>query len=725
MNFLKKNKGLTLVELIVAIAISVIVFGSIISFLLVSTNLFKNSNTETNIQNEAQLTSNRLHDMLVDASAGVAYYVGSNVKVYNDTDDTAESKKLYIYDWDEDANGGSDNSKVTVYCITFDRAAKELQYSFYQYVADETEPTVESNILAQYVTDFKMQLYDPDSTTNTISSNQVKYQITFTLNDRSYKTENTVTLRNNVAVNRDLADVAVPVVPYVSTVTAVNVSPSSAQVVQGGSKKFEATVSGVNHPATDVTWQVKDNKDTTTTIDSDGTLHLGMNETSQNMIVTATSVFDTTKVSTNSVVSASYMESADLALKEGTYDAKARTVKATLSVSGFFLDQTVFDGQVVPANFKLTDAAGNAVSAAVSVEAADTSAKTYISWPITINYSGIADNSIINCSIKLNYPANITDSEHSKEASVSITVPATPAANPKIVAVRIARTDAAAHGTDTLWRGETGTYQVYVTREGQTETTISADGKCNCEWSIDLSRDYLELSGENTETTYVNVSKDSGKLPLAQAETFNLDVTVTDIDDEYDNSSASIKQDISKVTLTQTDKNSNYISYITSTNGYGGTIKKVADRVIVLKSEGIEFSDTSEALGYVVATKPLENYQITYRSNEYTVVYTTPTNSVSNKDVIIGIDTGTNIQLYNGAYATISLKYRLANVYGDDSKLVNYYIPIPDSGISYSAKTCDGTDYSVTYKKSSGKLVLSLNWEKYYSYTYWDNWYYS
>jgi prepilin-type N-terminal cleavage/methylation domain-containing protein len=725
MNFLKKNKGLTLVELIVAIAISVIVFGSIISFLLVSTNLFKNSNTETNIQNEAQLTSNRLHDMLVDASAGVAYYVGSNVKVYNDTDDTAESKKLYIYDWDEDANGGSDNSKVTVYCITFDRAAKELQYSFYQYVADETEPTVESNILAQYVTDFKMQLYDPDSTTNTISSNQVKYQITFTLNDRSYKTESTVTLRNNVAVNRDLADVAVPVVPYVSTVTAVNVSPSSAQVVQGGSKKFEATVSGVNHPATDVTWQVKDNKDTTTTIDSDGTLHLGINETSQNMIVTATSVFDTTKVSTNSVVSASYMESAGLALKEGTYDAKARTVKATLSVSGFFLDQTVFDGQVVPANFKLTDAAGNAVSAAVSVEAADTSTKTYISWPITINYSGIADNSIINCSIKLNYPANITDGDHSKEASVSITVPATPAANPKIVAVRIARTDAAAHGTDTLWRGETGTYQVYVTREGQTETTISADGKCNCEWSIDLSRDYLELSGENTETTSVNVSKDSGKLPLAQAETFNLDVTVTDIDDEYDNSSASIKQDISKVTLTQTDKNSNYISYITSTNGYGGTIKKVADRVIVLKSEGIEFSDTSEALGYVVATKPLENYQITYRSNEYTVVYTTPTNSVSNKDVIIGIDTGTNIQLYNGAYATISLKYRLANVYGDDSKLVNYYIPIPDSGISYSAKTCDGTDYSVTYKKSSGKLVLSLDWKKYYSYTYWDNWYYS
>jgi hypothetical protein len=419
------------------------------------------------------------------------------------------------------------------------------------------------------------------------------------------------------------------------------------------------------------------------------------------------------------------MESAGLALKEGTYDAKARTVKATLSVSGFFLDQTVFDGQVVPANFKLTDAAGNAVSAAVSVEAADTSTKTYISWPITINYSGIADNSIINCSIKLNYPANITDGDHSKEASVSITVPATPAANPKIVAVRIARTDAAAHGTDTLWRGETGTYQVYVTREGQTETTISADGKCSCEWSIDLSRDYLELSGENTETTYVNVSKDSGKLPLAQAETFNLDVTVTDIDDEYDNSSASIKQDISKVTLTQTDKNSNYISYITSTNGYGGTIKKVADRVIVLKSEGIEFSDTSEALGYVVATKPLENYQITYRSNEYTVVYTTPTNSVSNKDVIIGIDTGTNIQLYNGAYATISLKYRLANVYGDDSKLVNYYIPIPDSGISYSAKTCDGTDYSVTYKKSSGKLVLSLDWEKYYSYTYWDNWYYS
>ncbi len=71
------NKGLTLVELMIAMAIASIVIGSITYFMAASTKSYRKANDEITLQLEAQTILNQLNELIIEAY---------NVKMNNATD---------------------------------------------------------------------------------------------------------------------------------------------------------------------------------------------------------------------------------------------------------------------------------------------------------------------------------------------------------------------------------------------------------------------------------------------------------------------------------------------------------------------------------------------------------------------------------------------------------------------------------------------------------------
>lgn len=68
------NRAFTLVEVICAVAILAIISVSVVSFITISSNSFKESNKEVNLQYESQQALNQIKDMVMDSNRAVCYY---------------------------------------------------------------------------------------------------------------------------------------------------------------------------------------------------------------------------------------------------------------------------------------------------------------------------------------------------------------------------------------------------------------------------------------------------------------------------------------------------------------------------------------------------------------------------------------------------------------------------------------------------------------------------
>lgn len=82
--------------------------------------------------------------------------------------------------------------------------------------------------------------------------------------------------------------------PYI---TNIQVVPGTVTVPKGKSYRFDAYVSGGNNFDPSVSWSVTNNKSKDTYVDSDGFLHISVNETASSFLVIATSREDSTYVS--------------------------------------------------------------------------------------------------------------------------------------------------------------------------------------------------------------------------------------------------------------------------------------------------------------------------------------------------------------------------------------------------------------------------------------------
>lgn len=186
----KKNRGYTLVELIVTIAILAVVGIGISSMISHGMSQYRMSSAEVGLQQESQLVGNQLANLIMNANDGV----------------NEETGKLNLYHYDSERNV---HSKTV---ISHDAEARVLNYSAYQKdsasgawvgIDDETD-----QCLAEYVTSFTVKILDEKGNKVTSAADrgshkgrQVKVQISYELDGKSYDFEQTITLRNQVLMS--------------------------------------------------------------------------------------------------------------------------------------------------------------------------------------------------------------------------------------------------------------------------------------------------------------------------------------------------------------------------------------------------------------------------------------------------------------------------------------------------------------------------------------------
>lgn len=200
----KNNLGFTLVELICAIGILAIISVSIVTFINVSSKSFKESNSDVNLQYEAQSAANQVKDLIINSNRAVHYYtVDSPVAancflIVNESPyvEPGETEVKYKYPTVKIWFVPSEN--VLYYGTnTFTQAQLEGKSS----MAALGEEITSGSVLAKNVSAFSVE----DG--NAKTTGKVKVNLTLSLGDQTYTTNPTVVIRNKVIASANVADI--------------------------------------------------------------------------------------------------------------------------------------------------------------------------------------------------------------------------------------------------------------------------------------------------------------------------------------------------------------------------------------------------------------------------------------------------------------------------------------------------------------------------------------
>ena len=89
------NKGFTLTEVLVALAVSSVVITIVIAFISQGSRFYKTQSNTINLQNELQETSNVITDTLQEATYLSITSNSKNLEVYTGSYEIKEEKKLF------------------------------------------------------------------------------------------------------------------------------------------------------------------------------------------------------------------------------------------------------------------------------------------------------------------------------------------------------------------------------------------------------------------------------------------------------------------------------------------------------------------------------------------------------------------------------------------------------------------------------------------------------
>ena len=159
------NKGFTLVELIVSVAILGIVTLAASGFMIAGSRTYSSLSYTLRLQYESQLIMEQLQEYLVDCSAGAAW-------------DSTE-KKLYV------ANNAA--SGKTVYVFALDPTGQTIHFQSGTAAADLSGlPAAE--LMAEHVTGMNVAFSD--------SKREVTVELTMARNGKTYQAQQVIALRN-------------------------------------------------------------------------------------------------------------------------------------------------------------------------------------------------------------------------------------------------------------------------------------------------------------------------------------------------------------------------------------------------------------------------------------------------------------------------------------------------------------------------------------------------
>ena len=149
------NKGFSLIELVISIAIIMTISGSIVSFLLAGSNSYSSVITTADLQQDAQLVMNHISHIVLSAV---------NFDTATDTLEVVNETEKYKISWD--------------------KSKKILNYA--ENSLNRTLQNPDSVLMAENISDFMVN----------IDNNKVKIRIKFENNSKAYAKEETITLRN-------------------------------------------------------------------------------------------------------------------------------------------------------------------------------------------------------------------------------------------------------------------------------------------------------------------------------------------------------------------------------------------------------------------------------------------------------------------------------------------------------------------------------------------------
>lgn len=287
------NRGLTLIELIITVAIIAIFSGVVLTFITTGSNTYRSTSSSAKVQMETQELVDRMEDMIIDTNRSLYYAngtgenTGSEIKndIKQSGDGNSDGNKTFIV-CNEYKNNDGNTIQYICDVIDWDKEDATVYYSQREYTAssssdgagkDDTETAafsadegdaavfsldeeddgeqnvrnartkVKRSVLATGILDFRADL------TRVESDNIVRFQLSTENGKKEIETLHSVSLRNKVKVKKpaDSVDDTEP------TNVGIRISYAPASMDPGASDRLAYDLSGNGSidPST-ITWSV-------------------------------------------------------------------------------------------------------------------------------------------------------------------------------------------------------------------------------------------------------------------------------------------------------------------------------------------------------------------------------------------------------------------------------------------------------------------------------------
>ena len=227
-----RNRGFSLVELIVGIAIAAIVSGMVLTIVQFSSNSFRSTTAEESAQQQAQTVTSQINDYVMNTKDAVCYFVEdqmvSNDQNYEDVTpgatndlDAVERKKILLYD--------KEGASIKETLIEWNKTDQTL---FVDVDTADSKPAV---LLAQNVNDFSVDLKDA------FTHKKIELQIRIVNDKKTYGVDRkTINLRNQLLINQ--TPVGDGSGDFTKTITGTKVTASANRLLPSASIAVHGTV---------------------------------------------------------------------------------------------------------------------------------------------------------------------------------------------------------------------------------------------------------------------------------------------------------------------------------------------------------------------------------------------------------------------------------------------------------------------------------------------------
>lgn len=187
---IKDEKGFTVVELIITVAVIAIFSTIIVSVVSTTSHMMSVTSNTTSIQTSVQQVTDDIKEKVMEVNGAIYYAYGKMFSIGTEVTDRndmnrgdVKEKTLYL---ESKTDSGND-----LEMITWDPATKQL---LYQKVTAPYVTQGKIEVLAKEVSDFRVDISKADT------EQYITFQVTIMRNEKQYSMSQIVSLRNAVEI---------------------------------------------------------------------------------------------------------------------------------------------------------------------------------------------------------------------------------------------------------------------------------------------------------------------------------------------------------------------------------------------------------------------------------------------------------------------------------------------------------------------------------------------